>query len=57
MEYLLWSVTWVNVQLMLADAPRFVPSKKDDKGNPKPVSKKVKTKDDISKLLEKVNRI
>jgi len=40
---------------MLADAPRFVPSKKDDKG--KPVSKKVKTKDDISKLLEKVNSI
>lgn len=50
-DYLLWGISWANVQLMIADAPRTKETPTDDEGNPidetKIVRQDLKTKEDI----------
>jgi hypothetical protein len=33
-DYILWGVSWINLQLMIADAPRYVTGNKMKRGKP-----------------------
>lgn len=55
-EYLLWGISWLNIQMMIADAPRTEELEKDEFGNvvddtgTPPVA--LKSKDDIKNFLK-----
>lgn len=49
-DYLLWGITWLNVQLMVADAARL---KDEDKETDKKVERReLKTKEDIKNYIK-----
>jgi len=49
-DYLLWGITWVNVNIMLADSARYESS--DVTGSSEPVQRiELKTKADIKKFI------
>ena len=45
MGYILWGVAWVNLQMMIADAPRYVTGKKMRRG------KALETKEDFMEIM------
>lgn len=58
---MLWGISWINVQLMIADAPRYIGKRDDDKtefdenGMPKGgkvVHRTLKTKEDIKNYIK-----
>lgn len=59
-DYLLWGISWNNVQIMLADMTRTKPIPEEEKGEdglPKPkggkiVHRELKTKDDIKNYVK-----
>ena len=55
-DYLLWGISWLNVQLMIADAPRTKDLPKDENGNVIDDSKierhELKTKEDIKNYIK-----
>lgn len=55
-DYLLWGISWLNVQLMIADAPRSKDLPTDEDGNVIDKSKierhELKTKEDIKNYIK-----
>lgn len=55
-DYLLWGISWLNVQLMIADAPRTRELTKDENGNIIDEGKierhELKTKEDIKNYIK-----
>lgn len=55
-DYLLWGISWLNVQMMIKDAPRTKEQPTDDEGRPIDESKierhDLKTKDDIKNYIK-----
>lgn len=55
-DYLLWGISWLNVQLMIADAPRSKDLPTDENGNVIDESKiehrELKTKEDIKNYIK-----
>lgn len=55
-DYLLWGISWLNVQLMIADAPRTKDLPKDENSNVIDESKvehrELKTKEDIKNYIK-----
>lgn len=55
-DYLLWGISWLNVQLMIADAPRSKDLPTDEDGNVIDESKigrhELKTKEDIKNYIK-----
>lgn len=55
-DYLLWGITWLNVQMMIADAPRTKDLPTDENGKPIDESKierrELKTKEDIKNYIK-----
>lgn len=52
-DYLLWHISWVNVQMMLADAARMRDDDNEDGGDGKPVvHRELSTKEDIKKYIK-----
>lgn len=55
-DYLLWGISWLNVQLMIADAPRSKDLPTDEDGNVIDGSKierhELKTKEDIKNYIK-----
>lgn len=55
-DYLLWGISWLNVQLMIADAPRSKDLPTDEDGNVMDESKikrhELKTKEDIKNYIK-----
>lgn len=55
-EYLLWGISWLNVQLMIADAPRAKELQLDEDGNPidesQIITQELTTKEDIKNYLK-----
>ena len=55
-EYLLWGISWLNVSLMIADAPRTKELPKDEFGNEidtsKVVTQNLSTKEDIKNYIK-----
>jgi hypothetical protein len=45
MEYILEEVSWTNLKMMIADAPRYETGKKEHRGEP------LETEDDILEFL------
>ncbi len=54
-EYLLWGISWLNLQLMIADAPRTKELPTDEDGNPidesEIVEQELTTKEEIKNYL------
>lgn len=54
-DYLLWGISWLNVQTMLADLSRPAEIPTDEEGNPikedKIIRRELKTKDDIKNYI------
>jgi len=51
-DYLLWGISWMNVQTMLADAPKPEKVKNDESGKNKVVHRELKTKEDIKNYVK-----
>ena len=55
-DYLLWGISWLNVQLMIADAPRTKELPTDENGNVIDESKiehhELNTKEDIKNYIK-----
>lgn len=55
-DYLLWGISWLNVQLMIADAPRSKDLPTDEDGNVIDENKierhELKTKEDIKNYIK-----
>lgn len=53
-DYMLWGVNWETLSLMLADAPRYVKAKADERGDggKKGVAPKGKKKRTAEEILE-----
>lgn len=60
-DYLLWGISWMNVELMMADMARTKPMPKDEtdeNGLPKPpkggkiIHRELKTKEDIKNYVK-----
>lgn len=55
-EYLLWGISWLNLQLMIADAPRTKETPTDEEGNPieegEVIEQELTTKEDIKNYLK-----
>lgn len=55
-EYLLWGISWLNLQLMIADAPRTKEMPTDEEGNPieegEVIEQELTTKEDIKNYLK-----
>ena len=53
---MLWGISWLNVQLMIADAPRAKEVPLDENGNPidesQTITQELTTKEDIKKYLK-----
>lgn len=48
-EYLLWGISWLNVNMMMADAARIETEQKSEQENV--VEMKLRTKDDLKKFI------
>lgn len=55
-EYLLWGISWLNLQLMIADAPRTKELPTDEDGNPidesETIEQELTTKEEIKNYLK-----
>lgn len=55
-DYLLWGISWLNVQLIIADAPRSKDLPRDEDGNiideDKIVTQELTSKEDIKNYLK-----
>jgi hypothetical protein len=40
-DYILWKISWVNIQMMIADAPRYISGDETRRGKP------IETGDDL----------
>lgn len=53
---MLWGISWLNVQLMIADAPRAKELQLDEEGNPidesQIITQELTTKEDIKNYLK-----
>jgi hypothetical protein len=48
MHYIMWGTSWLNIQMMLADAPRYV------RGEVK--AKELETEEDIERYMNKYSK-
>jgi hypothetical protein len=53
-DYLLWGISWLNVQLMIADAPRISPKKQggDEDSGKEVIHRELKSKEDIKNYIK-----
>lgn len=45
-EAILWKISWINIKMMLADAPKYKPGKNEPQGDP------LETEDDFKDFLK-----